>query len=244
MIELASHGKSATRQRYAPAMWDSALDPLRHKPLVETTSDDLLNVIHTGTRCTNHYLRRLHNLATGLGWLNWPLLASKLRPKIKWRPKRGITWEEHQQIISTESNAERRLYYELLWEIGGSQTDVATLTAENIDWDGRILWYWRLKLKPEAEPARITIGARLEHLLRQLPAHGPLFPYWGRATPNDRAAKFHRRCRILKIEGGQPAQRSLRLGRTGLSMRLPGTVRPSCARPRQQSRSPILRQRS
>ena len=56
-------------------------------------------------------------------------------------------------------------------------------------------------MKREAEPARSTIGSRLEQLLRQLPSQGPLFPYWGPATTNDRAAEFRRRCRILKIEG-------------------------------------------
>jgi integrase len=101
----------------------------------------------------------------------------------------------------TECNAERRLYYELLWETGGSQSDVVNLTSDNIDWSHRILWFHRAKLRPDAEPARITIGPRLEALLRQLPKQGPLFPYWSQTTPNDRAAEFRRRCRILKFEG-------------------------------------------
>jgi len=154
-----------------------------------------------GSSSTNHYLRRLHNLAIGLGWLNWPILPPRLWPKVEWRRKRGITWAEHQRIVSAETNPERRLYYELLWEIGGSQTDVATLSADNIDLDNRLLWYQRHKLKREAEPARIAIGSRLEQLLRQLPSQGALFPYWGVATVNDRAAEFRRRCRILMIEG-------------------------------------------
>lgn len=78
---------------------------------------------------------------------------------------------------------------------------MVNLTSDNIDWAHRILWFHRAKLKEEAEPARITIGPRLEALLRQLPSQGPLFPYWSQATPNDRAAEFRRRCRILKLEG-------------------------------------------
>ena len=96
---------------------------------------------------------------------------------------------------------ERRLYYELLWETGGSQSDVVNLTSDNIDWGNRILWFHRGKLKAEAEPARITIGPRLEALLRQLPAQGPLFPYWSQTRPEDRSAEFRRRCRLLKLEG-------------------------------------------
>ena len=201
MREFSSHGGPSTRERCERAMRDPALARIRHKAVVETTSDDLLTVLRAGSSSTNHYLRRLHNLAIGLGWLNWPILAPKLWPKVEWRKKRGITWEEHGRIISSEINPERRLFYELLWEIGGSQTDVATLTADNIDWENRLLWYRRHKLKREAEPARITIGPRLEQLLRRLPTPGPLFPRWCRVSTNDRAAEFRRRCRILKIQG-------------------------------------------
>jgi integrase len=201
MAELRSHGRASTQLRYDRAMRDAALAGIRDKAIIETNAADLLAALRSGTRCTNHYLRRLHNLALGLGWLNWPLLAPKMWPKIKWRRKRGITAAEHEQITLTECNAERRLYYELLWDTGGSQSDVVNLTSDNIDWSHRILWFHRAKLKADAEPARITIGPRLEALLRQLPSLGPLFPYWSQTTPNDRAAEFRRRCRILKLEG-------------------------------------------
>jgi len=129
MAEFESHGRPSTRVRYERAMRDPALDRIRHRAIVETTSAELLAVLRAGTGSTNHYLRRLHNLAIGLGWLTWPILPPKLWPKVEWRRKRGITWAEHQRIVSSETNPERRLYYELLWEIGGSQTDVATLSA-------------------------------------------------------------------------------------------------------------------
>ncbi len=201
MEELRSHGRASTQLRYERAMRDAALAGIHNKPIIETNAADLLSALRAGTRCTNHYLRRLHNLALGLGWLNWPLLAPKMWPKVNWRKKRGITEAEHERIISTECNPERRLYYELLWETGGSQSDVVNLTSDNIDWGNRILWFHRGKLKAEAEPARITIGPRLEALLRQLPAQGPLFPYWSQTRPEDRSAEFRRRCRLLKLEG-------------------------------------------
>ena len=200
MEELRSHGRASTQLRYDRAMRDAALDGLRDKAIIETNAADLLAALRSGTRCTNHYLRRLHNLALGLGWLNWPLLAPRMWMKIKWRRKRGITAAEHEQVTLTECNAERRLYYELLWETGGSQSDMVSLTSDNIDWSHGILWFHRAKLKVDAEPARITIGPRLEALLRQLPSQGPLFPYSSQTTANDRAAEFRRRCRILKLE--------------------------------------------
>ena len=201
MAEFLTHGRASTQERYDRAMRDPALDGIRKKPIIETTAADLLTCLRIGTISTNHNLRRLHNLALGLGWLNWPLLAPKLWPKVQWRKKRGITQEEHLRIISSECNPERRLYYELLWETGASQSDAARFTSENIDWERRMLWYHRSKLDPDAEPARITIGPRLEALLRQLPSEGPLFPHWRQFMAKDRAAEFRRRCKILKIEG-------------------------------------------
>ena len=36
-------------------------------------------------------------------------------------------FEEHQKILAGESNSELRDYYELLWNLGGSQIDMASL---------------------------------------------------------------------------------------------------------------------
>jgi integrase len=157
-------------------MRSAPFNRIRHKPLVATTADDLLAVMNAGTNSTNHYLRRLHNLAVGMGWLSWPLLASRLWPKTKAQPKRAITEAEHHKIVATEGNDERRLYYELLWETGASQTDAATLTADNIDWNQATISYTRHKTE---EKASLAIGARLKAVLRQLPDKGPLFPRWG-----------------------------------------------------------------
>ncbi len=144
------------------------------------------------------YLHCLQSLALGLNWLPWPILPNKLWPVLRTKPKRGITAAEHQKIVSTETNVERRLYYELLWEIGASQTDAASLLAENVEWKNRLLSYQRRKT---GVWSYIRIGSRLEGILRRLPEREMLFPSWGRTTANARAAEFRRRCRILKIEG-------------------------------------------
>jgi hypothetical protein len=54
----------------------TAYDPIRNKPLVQTTGENLLAIIHANGNCVAHYLRRLHNLALDLGWLPWPNLAT------------------------------------------------------------------------------------------------------------------------------------------------------------------------
>jgi len=66
-----------------------------------------------GTVSTNVYLRRIQNFALDMGWLRWPILRKKQFPKVKFKPKRGITECEHRRIIGREINPERRDFYEL-----------------------------------------------------------------------------------------------------------------------------------
>jgi hypothetical protein len=68
MAEICTHGRESTRERYTRAMEDRAFNNIRKKLIVETTAADLLASLRAGTNCTNHHLRRLHNLALGLGW--------------------------------------------------------------------------------------------------------------------------------------------------------------------------------
>lgn len=196
--EFCSRGKESTRRRNLRAAQSKTLDLIRDKKLIETTADDLRAVMKAGGAFTNHYLRCLHNLAIGYGWLLGPIIPPKLWPRAAKRPKRAITPEEHERIIKGEGNVERRHYYELLWEIGAAQTDGANLTAANIDWDRGLLSYRRQKT---GELCVLQIGPRLEALLRRLPSAGPLFPTISKLRDVWRSAEFHRRCRLLKIEG-------------------------------------------
>jgi hypothetical protein len=67
--------------------------------------------------------------------LHRPVLPRKRWPVIRFKNKRAITWQEHQKSLAGENHPEWRAYYELPWNLGGSQTDVARLIAEDIDWE-------------------------------------------------------------------------------------------------------------
>jgi integrase len=198
MDQFCARGKETTRQRMRRAVKSKAFDPIRKKKLIETTSDDFLAVFKSSGSFANHILRCLHNLALGLGWLLSPVIAPKLWPKIEKKPKRAITHDEHGRIVESEQNPERKSYYELLWEIGAAQTDAANLSAANVDWEYRRLSFRRQKT---GELCVMEIGRRLEDLLRRLPAEGPFFPKVSLLPDRWRAAEFHRRCKVLKIEG-------------------------------------------
>jgi integrase len=201
MDEMATHGIPKTQERCARGFRSKAYNLIRNTPLVQTTGADLLTIIHANGNCVAHYLRRLHNLAVDLGWLPWPVMAKRAWPKIRSRSKRAITAEEHEAVIASEKNTERRAYYELLYETGAAQTDAANLTAEEIDWQNGILVYRRKKLGPFSEPARLTIGRKLKALLQSLPRSGDLFPNIKPTSPKHRSAEFCRRCRVAAVTG-------------------------------------------
>jgi integrase len=201
MDEMATHGIPTTQERCARGFRSKAYDPIRTKPLAQTTAADLLAILHGNGNCVGHYLRRLHNLSVDLGWLAWPILAKRAWPKIRSQQKRAITAEEHAAVIACEGNEERRAYYELLYETGAAQTDGANLSAENIDWKNGVLVYRRKKLGPFSEPARLTIGIKLRALLNSLPRVGHLFPKIKQSSAAHRSAEFRRRCRVARVHG-------------------------------------------
>jgi integrase len=177
---------------------DRALAGILDLPLIETRAEHFLAVLNAGTVSTNVFLRRLHNFALGLGWLLAPVLPPRQWPKVRYRPKRGITRQEHEKIIEREQNPERRAFYQLLWELGGSQGDIAQLNAEDIDWSNRGISYSRAKT---GQPARVRFDEEVAKILVTRPSQGPIFPYLRTVRASDRATEFRQRCKGLKIEG-------------------------------------------
>lgn len=191
-----------TRYRWETAVKDHAFDPLRTLPLVRTQAEDIFKAVNVGTVSTNVYLRRLHNFAWDMNWLLGPIVVRRHWPKIRFREKRAITLEEHRRIIEREGNLERRAFYELCWHLGGAQSDIAGLQAEDIDWAAKSISYERRKLKGRGlRPSVVRFGPDVEKLLLTLPRKGALFPYLATVRANDRATEFGQRCRGLGIVG-------------------------------------------
>jgi integrase len=188
----------STLARVQTAMRDTAFSVIRNLPILETHSTHFLRVLEAGAIATNLYLRRLHNFALDLGWLPCPVLPKRQWPPLAYGEKRAITPDEHAAILKGEPNAEARDFFELLWHIGASQSDAATLTAENIDWSRRVIAYHRNKT---GVLSQLHFGAQAEAVLTHLPKSGPLFPRLSKMRESDRAAIFRRRCRKLGIAG-------------------------------------------
>src|SRR5579859_4670772 len=66
--------QGSTQVRWRTAAKDKALDSIRNRPVVETTAEELLWVLKSGTVSTNVHLRKIHNFCLGMNWLPWPIL--------------------------------------------------------------------------------------------------------------------------------------------------------------------------
>ncbi len=198
MEELVKLKKDQTQHRWQTAIKDKAFDLIRHLPLLETRPEHFLRVLEAGKVSTNIYLRRIHNFALDMNWLPWPVLAKKRWPAVEFKEKRAITLAEHQAIVARETNPERKAFYKLAWHLGASQSDLAFLEAENIDWDNHVISYKRKKTKTVAI---MRFDDDMAEILRDLAGSGPLFPYLRTVRAGDRATEFKQRCDGLGIKG-------------------------------------------
>lgn len=195
-IVTTQHGN--TQKRWLSAIKDKAFDSIRQRKLIETSAENFVAVLKAGRISTNVYLRRIHHYAVSLHWLPWPVLPNRNWPPIKYKEKRGITLEEHQKIIAREQDPAKRAYYGLLWHLGGAQTDIATLTAEDIDWERKTIGYCRCKT---GVVSLISFGAEVSKILRNLPAKGHLFPTLVAVTAGRRSTAFGCRLKTVGISG-------------------------------------------
>ena len=203
VIETLTNSKHGSNQeRWRRAANDKAFNLIRHKLVIETTSEILMKVLHQGTVSTNVFLRQMHNFCMDMSWLPWPLIPQRQWPAVRYKPKRAITSEEHKQIVEREKNPELKSFYQMAWHIGASQSDLAHLKAEDVDWPARIICFERMKTRWRGQqPPQIRFGKEVEEILATLPKAGALFPRLILAKEKHRAKEFKRRCVGLNIAG-------------------------------------------
>lgn len=187
-----------TRDRWITAGNQRALAKFLDLRLLDTRPEHILNTVRSGTVSTNIYLRRLHNFAVDMGWLTTPVVFKRQWPKARFKPKRAITLAEHERILASEKNPEWHAYYRCCWHLGGSQSDVAALRAQDIDWETQTIAYQRRKT---GTPVILRFGEDLAALLRTRPSDGPLFPRIAELHEKHRAKLFNRRRRLAGVNG-------------------------------------------
>ena len=189
MREMGTHGIESSQERCTRTFGSKAFDPIRHKPLVQTTAEDLLSIVHNNGHSIAHYLRRLHNLACefGLVGLADPCQACLAKDPRQAPPRRDCrrTREDHRE---REESGKACLLRIPLRDGRGSVRRSGTHGGD-FDWQDRLLVYHRKKLGPDSEPARLSVGAKLRELLESLPKSGDLL-----SSPQEGEAKcaFHR----------------------------------------------------
>lgn len=198
MDALVATKQGENQRRWQTAIKDKAFDSIRHRILVETRAEQLLAAVEVGTVSTNVFLRKLHNFCQDMNWLPWPIIPKRQWPAVRYGVKRAIALKEHLAIVGRETNPERKAFYQLAWHLGASQSDLASLRAENIDGENRVIGYAR---KKTGSVAQIHFGQEVADILATLPAQGLLFPYLNRVRSGDRATEFKQRCLGLGITG-------------------------------------------
>lgn len=106
--------------------------------------------------------------------------------------------DEHLRIIDREVNPENKAFYEMLWHLGGAQSDIANLMAENIDYGDRVIAFHR---KKNWAPSLIRFGPLVASILKGLPKIGPLFPHLRTLRASVRSDFFRKRCATVRVSG-------------------------------------------
>jgi hypothetical protein len=123
---LTANKEGDNQERWKRGGKEKPFDLIRDQIIIETSGETLLQVMRKGTVSTNIYLRRLHNFCLDMDWLLKRIIPKRQWPKIKFKERRGITFEEHQKILACEHNPELHDYYEIL----GSSVVAVYLVAE------------------------------------------------------------------------------------------------------------------
>ena len=173
VMDTLAAGKRGTNQdRWLRAINDRNFDIIRQLPLIETRADHFLKVMADKKVSSNVFLRRIHNYALAMDWLLKPVIPKASWPKFHFKSKRAITADEHRRIVEREKNPECRAFYQLCWHLGGSQMDMANLTAEDVGWNNQTICYQREKLKNQegrhVKPPLIRFGEEVAGILRVL----------------------------------------------------------------------------
>ena len=198
MDEMGKLKKGPTLERWGRATKDPAFDPIRTITVIETRPEHFLRVLELGTVSTNIFLRRIHNFALDMTWLPWPVIVKRQWPKATFKAKRAITRKEHELIVANEKNPERRAFYQLMWHVGASQSDLANLSSENVNLESKVIHFSRQKT---GSIVLLRFGREAESVLSSLPKEGPFFPYLKGVRASDRATEFKQRCERLGIQG-------------------------------------------
>jgi hypothetical protein len=110
MENIVSKKTDETRRRWDVAIKDRNFDCIRKLPVAETRPEHFDRVLADGKVSTNVYLRRIHNHALGMEWLLKSVIPRLQWPKVRFKDKRAITFDEHQAIVAREQNPERKAF--------------------------------------------------------------------------------------------------------------------------------------
>jgi site-specific recombinase XerD len=193
--------KQSTLDRLLRAEAAKPMQRLLKRVLIETTSEEFLELINSGGVSVNVYLRRWHNFAVGMDWLPKSILPKAIWPTPEHDEKRAITLEEHRVLIDHIEREEWKDYLEVLWWTGGSQADIAEITRARVNFFAKTIAFQRKKMQRKKKQnsqggmTHLRMGNVLFEILeRRLAVNDLAFPYLAGIRTVDRATYFRRFC--------------------------------------------------
>jgi hypothetical protein len=109
-------------------------------------------------------------------------MADAAWPEVRKKKFTAITLEEHARIVEREQNPERKLYYEMLWETGGSQADIASLHCDQVNLETETIRYSQSLAKSRAMDSLCSLTYLSLRLYdsSKLACSGPLLSFCSR----------------------------------------------------------------
>jgi len=196
---FATTGKNITKQRKLNEFSRPRWDKLKRIPIADTCGTDFLELLEAGGRMTQQYLSSLQTLAIEMGIRTHVVLPRKYWPKKPKISKRAITEDEHRLLTLNIHSIRWRLFLELLWETGASQSDAAHFRIEHLT-QGEIV-YERMKTGMRAAQAISPELRRMMQLAIAGRTKGYILPSMQSMDQKDRATIFRRHCKRLGIVG-------------------------------------------
>jgi hypothetical protein len=82
MTRFCDRSNANTRMRHERVVRTKPMQFLKTKRLIETTADDLLEVLKLGSNSTIMFLQTLHNDALGMGWISTKRITGRTQGRV------------------------------------------------------------------------------------------------------------------------------------------------------------------
>jgi integrase len=223
--------KSESSIRTYKSHWQHPVfDSIKDRKIADTNPSDLSNILKSATASGRNMMLMLHKFALDNHYAFQSLITKTTKDATKRMlgdTTATLEKEEYKLILeaidenidkprknqNSELTKEFRDWIVLLWHVGGSSKDMASLTTDNVDWDNGNIVYYREKHRgtktgmgqKKREPVDFPMGETLKALILKrmniagIEGHKQLFPKMNNMSVESRLKMFNRSLKYAGI---------------------------------------------